>query len=292
MTRWSSTTTAALAALTFSSLPTALAATKSPGCGKEATMTSPNAYNLTINEKTRYYYLNVPENYDNSHAYKLIFTFHALGGTAFQVRGGIGEYLPWYGLPEQDTNNSAIYIAPDGLNTNGMTGWPNEGGEDLALVDKIIKTVEADLCIDQEHRYSTGFSYGGAMSGAIACDRADDFKAVAVLSGAELSGCENGTTPIPYYGQHGVNDTVLPPELGRELRDKFVKNNGCDAAEPEEPDIGSGIHIRTEYKNCDYPVTWVAFDGPHSAKYTDVGVEKSFSPEETWRFFEKFPQEA
>ena len=35
------------------------------------------------------------------------------------------------------------------------------------------------------------------------------FRAVAVLSGANLSGCNGGTQPVAYFGIHGIHDSVL-----------------------------------------------------------------------------------
>lgn len=285
-----------IAAAALSSLPTALAGTPSPGCSKDPTLTSPDAYNLTVNGKARDFYIRLPASYDNAHAYKLIFTFHALGGTAEQVIAGTEGYLPWYGLPAADGNETAIYIAAQGLKNPAefggqLPGWANLDGEDLGLVDAISERVEADLCVDQEHRYSTGFSYGGAMSYALACDRSSLFRAVAVLSGGPMSGCGGAEgLPIAYYGQHGVSDQVLPMALGRELRDRFVANNGCAAKEATEPAAGSGTHEKTVYEGCTHPVTFVAFDGDHTAQPMDGGVDQTYAPEETWEFFSQFAQ--
>ncbi|KAK7753152.1 hypothetical protein SLS62_004885 [Diatrype stigma] len=293
--------TAVLSALAFSLshlLPTALAGTPSPGCGKQPTLTSPEAYNVTVNGKTRSFYIRLPADgaYDAAHAYKLIFTFHALGGTAEQVVSGAGGYLPWYGLPAADGTESAIYVAAQGLTNDAefggaLPGWANVGGEDLALVDAILAAVEADLCVDADHRYSTGFSYGGAMSYALACDRSALFRAVAVLSGGPMSGCggEDGL-PVAYYGEHGVSDPVLPMALGRELRDRFVANSGCAPREAAEPAAGSGTHVKTVYEGCTHPVTFVAFDGDHTPLPMDAGAEQSYAPDETWAFFSQFAQ--
>jgi poly(3-hydroxybutyrate) depolymerase len=258
----------------------------SDGCGKTPTMKSGN-YSITINNKSRYYLLHLPDNYNSSHPYRLIFTFHALGGTADQVMAGTSGYLPWYGLPPMANDTlGAIFIAPNGLNK----GFSNDNGDDITMTDEIIKTVEADLCVNQNLRFSTGFSYGGAMSYALACARAKEFRAVGVLSGGPMSGCVGGNDPIAYYAEHGVSDNVLNISTGHELRDRFVKNNGCTPQTPQEPAAGSGTHVKTEYAGCsaDHPVTWVAFDGSHSPQPMDKGASKTFAPDETWKFFAQF----
>jgi len=268
------------------------AAQPSSGCGKTPTLTgSPSTrHSLTVNGKTRGFYINVPTGYDNAHPYRLIFTLHALGGTASQVVAGTGGYYAWYGIPQfvNDTVG-AIYVAPDGLNN----GWANQGGEDVTFISQVIKTVEADLCVDQKLRFSTGFSYGAAMSYSLACSLGEELRAVAVLSGnPQISGCSGGTAPVAYYGQHGVSDNVLPMTGGRQMRDRFVKNNGCSAmASPREPAAGSGaVHTKNTYEGCaaDKPVVWVAFDGPHTPTPADSGANQSFSPKETWEFFSQF----
>lgn len=269
---------------------TPILAARSAGCGKTPTLTGTGAHTLTIGGRARQYFLKMPPEYDNEHAYKVIFTLHALGGTASQVVAGQGGYLPWYGLPALDGNNTAIYLAPDGTNN----GWANTGGADLAFLEAVLAGVEADLCVDTAHRYSTGFSYGGAMSYALACARPDAVRAVAVLSGGPMSGCVGGTQPVAWYNQHGVSDQVLPVALGRQMRDQFVRNNGCDAApNVPEPARGSGAHVKTVYTGCrpGYPVTFVAFDGDHTPQPKDRGADATFSANETWAFFEQFKQE-
>jgi poly(3-hydroxybutyrate) depolymerase len=267
------------------------AAKPSPGCGKIPTLTGrTNAtHKLTVNNKSRQFYINLPAQYDQNHPYRLIFTLHALGGTASQVVAGTGGYYAWYGLPPLVNDTvGAIYVAPDGLNN----GWANQGGEDVAFLSQVIQTVEADLCIDQNLRFSTGFSYGGAMSYSLACSLGSDIRAVAALSGnPQISGCASpASAPVAYYGEHGVSDNVLPIAGGREMRDRFVKNNGCTPQTPAEPAAGSGKHIKTTYSGCsaDHPVVWVAFDGPHTPTPKDSGASMSFAPDETWEFFSQF----
>lgn len=154
----------------------------------------------------------------------------------------------------------------------------------------MVKTLNDDLCIDENLRFSTGFSYGSAMSYAIACALAKDFRAVAALSGnPQISGCSGGNDPIAYYGQHGLSDQVLPIAGGRQMRDRFLKNNGCTAQTAQEPAVGSGKHMKTVYQGCDkYPVVWVAFDGQHTPQPKDAGASMTFSHTETWEFFKQF----
>ncbi|KAL5313186.1 hypothetical protein ACEPPN_018919 [Leptodophora sp. 'Broadleaf-Isolate-01'] len=262
-------------------------AAKSAGCGKAPTITS-KTYTTTVNGKQRQYIMKLPSGYDQNRAYRLIFTWHQLGGSATKIVNGEdpnkGGVLPYYGLLPL-SNNSAIFVVPDGLNS----GWANSGGEDISFYDAMVKTVEADLCVDTSLRFSTGFSYGAAMSYALACARPKDIRAVAVVSGSLLSGCSGGNDPVAYYGQHGTSDSVLNVSGGRSIRDTFVKNNGCTPLSPE-PQPNGGNSVKTVYKGCKegYPMTWVIHNGDHNPSQKDSGASAPFAPRNTWDFFSQF----
>jgi poly(3-hydroxybutyrate) depolymerase len=260
------------------------------GCGSPPTLTS-GTHTIQSSGKSRSFILRIPDNYDNSHPYRLIFAYHWRGGTANDVASGgtSGSAWSYYGQQEQ-SNNSAILVAPQGLGN----GWANSGGEDVTFTDDMISRIESDLCVNPAQRFATGFSYGGGMSYALACARANVFRAVAVFAGAQISGCSGGSQPIAYFGIHGISDSVLNISLGRSLRDKFVSNNGCTPQNPREPGAGSLTHITTTYAGCQagYPVVWAAFDGGHlpgpvDGSPTESGI-RTWTKGEVWRFFAQF----
>ena len=272
-----------LLGLTFLDLVSA--AKPSAGCGKPSTLGTGN-HTLVVNDKSRWYLLKLPEPYDNQAPYRLIFTLHALGGNSTMVAAGEGGYLPWYGLPALINDTvGAIYVAPNGLNR----GWANQGGEDVTFVGDIIKAVKANLCVDENLLFSVGFSYGASMSYALACSMAKDFRAVAMQSGGNMSGCVGGNDPIAIYGQHGI-DGDLNITAARRIRDQFIGNNGCTLQDSPAPALGSGRHVKTEYKGCreGYPVTWIEYDGGHTPQPRDRGQNQTYAAEETWKFFGQF----
>ena len=245
----------------------ATALAQSGGCGGQPTLES-GIHDID----GRQYTLKIPDNYDSSNPYRLVFGFHWLGGSMGDVVNG-NSVPVWYGL-EALAEGSAIFVAPDGIDN----GWPNQGGSDVAFVDSIIEQIEADLCVDQDSRFATGFSYGGGMSNAIACARAGEFRAVAPIAAGLISGCDGGTDPIAYLGIHGISDDVLPISGGIELANRFVENNGCQAQEVSQPAPGSGDVVRTDFEGCSEPVSFIAWDGGH------VGSAPG-APEATWEFF-------
>ena len=266
---------AAATAQTGGAVPTALTG----GCGRPAGLSS-GEHRININGQSRTFRLDVPSGYDASKPYRMVVALHWWHGTSWDVVS-----QNFYGLKPL-ANNSTIFVAPQGIDN----AWPNSGGQDVAFIDEVLRTVESNLCVDTSQVFATGFSYGGGMSNALACARADVFRGVAVLSGAQLSGCAGGTQPVAYLGSHGVSDDVLPISMGRQLRDRFLSNNGCQAKQAAEPSPGSGTHTRTEYScRSGYPVVWLASDAGHQWDVRDRGQNQSWVPGEVWQFFTSLP---
>ncbi|WP_112264480.1 cellulose binding domain-containing protein [Lentzea terrae] len=261
------------------------------GCGKPPGLNS-GQHTISSGGQNRSFILRLPPNYDSNRQYRLFVGFHWLGGTMNDVDSGGGDGYNWsyYGLRRLSdaANNSTIFVAPQG-NSNG---WANPGGQDVAFVDEMLRRLDAGLCIDTTQRFAGGFSYGGGMSYAIACARANVFRAVVVYAGAQLSGCSGGNDPIAYLGIHGISDNVLNISQGRSLRDRFVRNNGCTAQNPREPSAGSRTHIVTAYSGCraGYPVVWAAFDGGHTPAPVDGGGDgwRTWTSGEAWKFITQF----
>ena len=268
---------------------TAVAATPSAGCGKNPTLTS-GKHTIQSNGTSRDFILKIPDTYDNSAPHRLAFGYHWLGGTAEQVASGGSDGYAWayYGMQSQ-SGNTTIFVAPQGISN----GWGNSGGEDVTFTDDMVRLIENDLCVDTTQLFSIGFSYGGAMSYALACARATVFRAVvAIAAPGAISGCSGGTQPIAYMGIHGVSDNI---GAGRGLRDTFVRNNGCTPQNAPEPAPGSKTHYLTVYSGCraGYPVVWAPFDGGHQQGPVDgcTGCEsgaRSWDKAEIWKFFSQF----
>ncbi|KYF71880.1 alpha/beta hydrolase family esterase [Sorangium cellulosum] len=243
--------------------------TQSAGCGS-ATAPRSGRFSIDVGGATREYILAVPDDYDASHAYRLIFAWHPRGGSADQVATGFGG--GYYGLQGR-ADGSAIFVSPEGIDQ----GWENRGGRDIAFLRAMLDRLNAELCIDQSRVFSTGFSYGGMMSYAIGCAMGDVFRAIGSMSGALYSGCEDGDSPVAMWGAHGDADDIVPVENGRSARDVFLERNHCDQqTKPVSPTPC------VSYEGCDagYPVVWCEFSGGHAPQNN--------SGESIWNFFSQF----
>ncbi len=255
----------------------------SDGCGEAKTL-----QNGVININSggaRKYFLAVPDDYDNTHPYRLVFAFAESGASAQSVVD-----RNYFTLKTLDSERTTIFVAPDAA--NGAGSWSRS---DLDLTDAILAELESDLCIDKTRIFATGFSFGGAMSLAIACQRADVFRGVAFFSGADLTGSCNDplTTPIAYYASQASQDSSGPPmpSSGRIKQADFAAVNGC-SPEPDAttfPAPGQP-HTCTEYKDCSagHPTKYCVFDGPHGWEPRDPGEQMSWNAPEAWKFITQF----
>jgi poly(3-hydroxybutyrate) depolymerase len=238
----------------------------SAGCG----MTAPASmrYSIDVDGEMREYILRVPDNYDANKPYRLVFTWHPWGGSAQQVAGnGPNGY---YGLV-QASGGEVILVSPEGQDFGGNgLGWGNENGKDIAFLRAMLDLFDTELCFDHNRTFSTGFSFGGMMSNAVACSGLA--RAVAPMAGnSTVSGCENGSTPVAYMGFHGTSDSVVDISGGRAARDEMVKRNGCGAEIASDSnwcDLAGDNFQPCECKTYDgckdgYPVTWCEYKGDH-----------------------------
>jgi polyhydroxybutyrate depolymerase len=237
----------------------------SAGCGSSAAVQS-GRLTIDVAGAQREYILELPDDYDASRPYRLIFGWHWRGGNAAQVADG------FYGL-QQRSEGSAIFVSAEGLDA----GWANTNGRDIAFLDAMLGRLEGELCIDESRIFSTGWSYGGMMSLAIGCARADVFRAIAPMSGALYSGCVDGDAPIAFLGFHGDDDDVVPIGNGVAARDEFVERNGC---QPEAAAVEANGCLRFEGCAAGAPLTWCEFNGGHTPA---PGSEQAI-----WDFFSQF----
>jgi poly(3-hydroxybutyrate) depolymerase len=277
----------------------------SAGCGKTSTITSSqynngNPISITVNGSQRRYILQIPANYDNSKPYKFVLGIHALNSNDKSVYSE-----KYYGL-QPLSNNTTIFAAPNGVQSNGSPcsgnstgdsgcGWPS-GNNNLQLMDAVVKQVTDNFCVDMDHIFASGWSYGASMSYEVGCQRplggptatADwGVRAIAIYAVRQMSGSCKPTIPIGYYLSHGTNDSVLGYDGGVQLTQNYATTNGCTWATPPK---ASSTHICTNLSGCKtgYPVEFCSFKGDHTA-YPDSGNESSsWGPAEVWKFLSQF----
>jgi poly(3-hydroxybutyrate) depolymerase len=197
--------------------------------------------------------------------------------------------MGYFGL-ESASGGQAILVAPEGQDYQGNgLGWGNEGGEDIDFLHAMLDRFGAELCIDQNRIFSTGFSFGAMFSFTLACSQGSMMRAIAPQAGnATTSGpCEDGTRSVATMAFIGVDDTLLNGH--RQAVDIFVERNGCSTeAVTLESSWCDGLDANyepcacVEYPNCDegYPVIACEYQAGH--------IFAPNSGATLWNFFSQF----
>jgi poly(3-hydroxybutyrate) depolymerase len=257
----------------------------SAGCGKTPTLKTGNV-SITFNNASRKYILRLPDGYDNTHPYRLVLAYSWSGGSASNVVSA-----NYFNFATMDGKNT-IFAAPEA--TDGAGTWSNG---DVAFTDAILAQLEGDLCIDQSRLFATGFSFGGGMAMALACTRADVFRAAAFFSGADLTNsCPTTLTkPIAYYASQASEDSgglsTTSPLTGEKRQADFAAVNGCMPEPSSTTFPASGQpHTCTNYKGCSagHPTEYCVFNGPHGWEPKDPGQNTSWNAPEAWKFISQF----
>jgi polyhydroxybutyrate depolymerase len=243
------------------------------GCGLANPMKSGN-FAQTIDGTSRTYVLDVPSGYDTNHPYRLIFVWHPLMGSASQVVSS------GYNGLKALANNSAVFVAADGLDGNNAeasgNGWWNVDGRDMKFLTAMLYRLFANLCIDQDRIFSTGFSFGGMMSYTVGYEF-QVFRAIAPCSGdlQVIPHEETFTGPLAMMAFHGSSDSFVDTDRGRAARDQYLGRNHCgDQTKPAAPSPC------VQYQGCDVPTLWCEFSGGHQPW--------SEEPQAIWQFFSGF----
>jgi polyhydroxybutyrate depolymerase len=243
-------------------------------------------YFINVNGIKREFIVTLPENYDHSKSYPLIFAWHGFGGSAIRVVSGYYR-SPYFGVLRASENQS-IFIAGQGLPSfiPGMgsgRGWNNSNGRDVAFVITLINWAKSNMSIDESRIFSTGHSYGGMFSNLLACRLGNKIRAIAPLSGS-FWGIGIGNPYFQCNGErvaawlaHGVNDEYVVYEQGEAVRDYFIRVNECNDSYTK---ITPGGCIR--YNGCatGYPVVWCEHGEGHGIPY--------YAGKEIWYFFSQF----
>jgi poly(3-hydroxybutyrate) depolymerase len=189
---------------------------------------------------------------------------------------------PYYGL-QAFAGDSSIFVVPQGLTDMGGAGWFNPNNRDVNFTDDMLAAVTGDLCVDESRVFTTGFSFGGAISYKLACARQEKFRAAVVYGTGPIAGNTPSecTKPIAFLGVHGVDDGTFEyvDDGLNSVLNLFVGTNGCTAQTPPLP--GQNEHVCTSFQGCEdgYPVRFCGFG---------AGQAKSWVPVEAWNFIQQF----
>lgn len=263
---------------------------------------------------TREYIIDVPANYDPTHPYRVIFSWHQAYGSDVGNANGLhpandgpnfnATNYAFFGLHREAAaaNVPVIFVAPGGI---GNLPWDYK--RDVVLFDDLLALIDANLCIDDSRVFSTGFSFGAMMSYALSITRQTKLRGVVAMAAANYNlpnePTDTNAAPVAYMGTTGMSDTTCPwgsdTMGGKACVLQHAKDNGCTI--PAGNNIptttaGSKKYLCYDFTGCraGYPVKVCTFDGPHTPSSVDDGSStgddglKAFIPPLAWDFFAQF----
>jgi poly(3-hydroxybutyrate) depolymerase len=169
-------------------------------------------------------------------------------------------------------------------------GWANPNGRDIDFAHAMMDRFAANLCIDQNRIFSTGFSFGAMFSFTLACTADSRQRAIAPMAGNTQTsgGCENGNRSVAVMSFVGTTDSLL--SVHRQAVQVFV---GRDTCSTQRTLVSSGSWCDGvasqyqpctcwQYQNCKagYPVVECEYNAGHQFAPT--------SGPTLWNFFSQF----
>jgi len=185
---------------------------------------------LTVGTASRKFLLVVPNDYDNCKKYPVVLALHGDGDTGT-------NFHSWMTF-EKVSGSDALLIYPDGTNnTWNLTREPSSNN-DIQFLLAALADVGKSFALDTKRVYATGFSSGGFMSNALACQASNVIRAIASNSGGApfnqtqkwpATGWDkcNGQSPVATLHIHGGSDTTVPTASGRFAAQYWASVNGC-----------------------------------------------------------------
>ncbi|MBN2525459.1 MAG: hypothetical protein JXR76_03630 [Deltaproteobacteria bacterium] len=267
---------------------------------------------LSINSGgNRDFIIDIPEDYDPSHPYRLIFSWHQAYGSAngnavgqYPANNGPNfdaEHYAYFGLQRaaKEAGDSAIFVAPDGIGN-----FPWDYDRDVALFDTLLEHITKNLCVDESRVFTTGFSFGAMMSHALSLGRADKLRGAITMAPANYNFTQptDSADAVAYFSITGMSDGTCPwvNNDGNRTGGKYcsiahAEENGCTVPNDlQTASRGSNNHLCYDYEGCTegYPVKVCTFDGAHTPSSVSDGSPgddglKAFMPPLAWEFISK-----
>ncbi len=276
-----------------------------------APATSTRLKGVTSGGKTRAVIIDIPENYDATKPYRLVFSWRQMGGSDTGNATGLhpagdgpnfdAKSYAYFGLRREslNANQPTIFVAPDTDPVGGNWNWE----KDSPYFDDLLKLVSENLCIDESRVFATGFSFGAMMSYALSVGRATKLRAVVTMAPANYNFTQptNNHVPLAYMSVTGMSDGTCPwgddSRGGRACVVQHAKDNGCTLPSPIPTEAkGSRKYTCYDFEKCKegYPVKVCTFDGGHTPSSINDGTStgddglKAFVPPIAWKFMAQF----
>lgn len=204
-------------------------------------------YTYTNEDTTLPYRLILPENYDESKEYSLLFFFHGAG-----ERGSDNE-LQFFHCVQYLADNmpETIIVAPQCPTDHQWVDTPWSKGaysieavpesNEMKAVMELLEELKENYSIDTDRMYVSGISMGGFGTWDAIMRHNDVFAAaIAVCGGGDPSQAEN-LVDVPLFVFHGDKDDAVPVSGSRDTVQAIKDAGGTKVEYVEYAGAGHGI---------------------------------------------------
>ncbi|HEY2775415.1 MAG TPA: PHB depolymerase family esterase [Candidatus Binatia bacterium] len=195
----------------------------SSGCSLDPSPYAPGvstADQLVHDGLTRTFRIYLPPNYDAAAATPVVFLMHGGFGSGAQIESSSH-------MLDVAAAGGFIVVSPDGYpGAGGVRAWNagtccgiafDQNIDDVGFVAAILDQLESRLCVDARRVYATGMSNGASMSHRLGCDLGNRVRAIATVSGVDMTASCNPVRPLAELTIHGTDDPHAP----------YDGSNGC-----------------------------------------------------------------
>ena len=252
---------------------------------------------LLYQNQIREYLLYIPQSYSDDNPLPVMLNFHGFGGTA-------ERHLQNADMRTLSESKGFILIYPQGTLLGGYPHWnPSPIGEgnksstdDLGFIDRLLSTLPEKINIDSSKIYACGYSNGGFLSYALACNLTDKIAAIGSVAGTMVSdtyeNCQ-ATVQKPMINIHGAKDPIVPyggaPGLVsiNNVLDFWAELN---LAENMSTNFFDGVENYMYKDSLGTPLVshFKIINGTHTWDYSSLLSNNTSSNELIWEFVSKF----
>ncbi|HTX93081.1 MAG TPA: PHB depolymerase family esterase [Anaerolineales bacterium] len=219
---------------------------------------------LTVGGLKRSYLLHIPPGIDTSRPVPVVFALHGFDN---EIHYEIIDMQNVTGLSAMSDSNGFVLVY-----ASSYSGFWNVGGgccaeaatdnvDEPAYFRAVLADLNTVVKVDPKRVYAMGFSMGGMLSFALACQMADTFAAIAPIAGSELYTPCQPSQPVSIMQVHGKQDLAMPYAGGKggflsgtytflpveQTLADWARLDGCSAT-PTTDQVGVAVH--TVYPKC------------------------------------------
>ena len=246
---------------------------------------------------TREYSIYIPESYDGTTNFPLLFNFH----------GGDDVINNWQTTadmrPIADTANFILVYPqarPDPSDGNSLNWLPKTPGtfDDVPFISKLIDTIASNYQIDQNRIYACGYSLGGDISFELGCKLSNRIAAIAPVARTMQANPNSFCSPVHPTGVLTIlgTDDFISPYGGypgyylsaAATHSYWATHNNCNASATMST-VGTSIERYTwsTASGCDYVEELKVIGGGHDwpGSFGNMTIDAS---EEIWQFVSRY----